>query len=900
MEQLDAAFAKFSTFLAEVVPTYWETLTTEMDVRTKLIDRIFVDILGWPLASIHLEDSDEAGRSDYRMSIADRSRLIVEAKREGRDLGINETHAGRFFKLNGAVFTTEAAKSAIKQLIGYCAEEGAELACGTNGRQWFVFRGNRLDGTKVRDGGAFVFGSLDAVKNRFQQFYDLLAYEAVVEYRYRAIFYEADVQPVRVRSFRKIVRPPESRLFLEANQLSRDLDRIMLSFFQDLSGQDDPEARRSCFVTTSESDAAEQNLARISEELRDRVQSFGTDNPSEITEIIRRAKEMQRREMILLVGTKGSGKSTFVDRFFNDVLAKDIADDCILIRADLSQSDGDTAQIAQWLDHHLLAAAEFAAFQGRENLTPTFEDLEGMFHGEYDRWREGPHRHLYERDKQAFKEKFGAHVEHIRETRPREYIVGLLRQIAQSWKKVPCLIFDNADHFDVPFQEGVFNYANSIYNRSMCLLILPITDTTSWQLPKQGPLQSFHTESFFLPTPPTEHVLRRRIEFIQQKVTDEKPEKGRGYFTARGIRLELSNIKSFTACLQTLFVSTGHVAEWIGRLANHDVRRCLQLTRELVSSPHINVADLLKAIYDRTTIDVSIEDIKLAIVRGKYDIYPSGQNAFIQNVFDLIPDSETTPLLSVRVLEFLRGAWTSNPDNDGRYVGVRAIQDYFHEVGIEPRTSIRCLDALLQTGLVLEYDPTAKEATDDGRVQISPSGRQHILWALGDFVYLESMASTTPLLEETVFDDIKALSDVDRSDFRRKLILSFVNYLLAEDRHFVTVPNHEAFSGQLSVTDTLTKTSLKAAEIPMAMSIGRYVRHFGRVSRWDKDRGFGIITLTSQRGTALLHFRDILSANPGYLGANDIVECDLDDSGEKLRALNAVKVDGHDVYAEGA
>ena len=891
MEQLDAAFAKFSKFLADVVPTYWETLTTEMDVRTKLIDRIFMDVLGWPPASIQLEDSDEAGRSDYRMSIAERSRLIVEAKREGRNLGINESHAGRFFKLNGSVFSTEAAKGAIKQLIGYCAEEGAELACGTNGRQWFVFRGNRLDGTKVRDSGAFVFGSLDAVKDRFQQFYDLLAYEAVAEYRYRALFYEADVQPVRVRSFRKIVRPPESRVFLEADQLSRDLDRIMLSFFQDLSGQDDPEARRACFVTTSESDAAEQNLARISEELRDRVQSFGTDNPSEITEIIKRAKEMKRREMILLVGTKGSGKSTFVDRFFNDVLAKDIADDCILIRADLSQSDGDTSQIAQWLDHNLLVAAELAAFHGRESLTPTFEDLEGMFHGEYDRWREGPHRHLYERDKQAFKEKFGAHVEHIRETKPREYIVGLLRQIAGSWKKVPCLIFDNADHFDVPFQEGVFNYANSIYNRSMCLLILPITDTTSWQLPKQGPLQSFHTESFFLPTPPTEHVLRRRIEFIQQKVADEKPEKGRGYFTARGIRLELTNIKSFTACLQTLFVSTGHVAEWIGRLANHDVRRCLQLTRELVSSPHINVSDLLKAIYDKTTIDVSIDDIKLAMVRGKYDIYPSGTNAFVQNVFDLIPDSETTPLLSVRVLEFLRGAWTSNPDNDGRYVGVRAIQDYFHEVGIEPRTSTRCLNALLHTGLVLEYDPTAKEAKNDGRVQISPSGRQHLLWALGDFVYLESMAITTPVLEESVFDEIKALSGVDRSDCRRKLIVSFVNYLLSEDQHFITVPKHEAFEGQLSVTDMLQRFALKASSLPSATDLGRFARHIGRVNRWDQDRGFGIIELASPYKTALLHFRDILSPNPGFLLSDALVECDLDDSSQRLRAFNAVQIE---------
>lgn len=325
MEPLDLAYETFCQFVDQLVSGYWNTLKTEADVRAKLIDQLFVRVLGWPFENIHLEDSDDAGRIDYRMSIKDCTRMVVEAKREGRDLGIVESHAARFFKLNGSVFNTEAAQQAIKQLIAYCADEGAELACATNGRQWFVFRGSRLDGTKVRNGFACVFGSLNSVKEKFQRFYNLLAFESVSEYRYRAIFHEAEGQPVRAKTFREIVRPPESRLFLEATPLTRDLDRVMLSFFQDLSGQDDPEARRVCFVTTSESDAAEQNLARISEELRVQVQSLSTSNPSEITEVIKRSKEMQRHEMILLVGTKGSGKTTFVDRFFHDVLTQTFA-----------------------------------------------------------------------------------------------------------------------------------------------------------------------------------------------------------------------------------------------------------------------------------------------------------------------------------------------------------------------------------------------------------------------------------------------------------------------------------------------------------------------------------------------------------------------------------------------
>lgn len=514
-----------------------------------------------------------------------------------------------------------------------------------------------------------------------------------------------------------------------------------------------------------------------------------------------------------------------------------------------------------------------------------------MFYGEYNRWRNGPHRYLYERDKGAFKEKFGEYVETIRQNNPREYVLGLMRQIAVSWGKVPCIIFDNADHFDVPFQESVFNYANSIYSRSMCLLIIPITDTTSWQLPKQGPLQSFHSESFFLPTPPTELVLQRRIEFIEKKVAEEKPERGRGYFTERGIRLELDNLRAFTASLQKIFLSTGQVAEWIGRLANNDVRRSLHLTREIVSSPHIKVIELVTAFIKKSALEVTLEDIKLAIIRGKYDVYPVATNAFVQNVFHLVGDADTTPLLPLRILEFLRGAWASNPDNDRRYVSLREIQAYFQEIGIDSRVTLQCLDSLLQTGLVLEYDPTAKTISEDGRVQVAPSGRQHLIWGLGDWVYIESMATTTPLLDQTVFEAIKAHSVEGRTDSLREVIHTFIRHLLSEDSFFVTVPKHVLYEGQTKIADKLRQQLDTLTAFPRNGRIGRYARNCGKVKRWDRDRGFGFVQQEVLGRDAFLHISDVLNPRQDYLELGALVEYDLcEDDPEKPKALNAIEL----------
>ena len=88
---------------------------------------------------------------------------------------------------------------------------------------------------------------------------------------------------------------------LEVHQLSANLDRVMLSFFRDITGEDDPEAARECFLTTSQSDQAEVGLARLSEELIGRVRLLCTE---ELSAAIRRVQEMQRKEFVLVVGTE--------------------------------------------------------------------------------------------------------------------------------------------------------------------------------------------------------------------------------------------------------------------------------------------------------------------------------------------------------------------------------------------------------------------------------------------------------------------------------------------------------------------------------------------------------------------------------------------------------------------
>jgi len=728
------------------------------------------------------------------------------------------------------------------------------------------------------EGKAVVFGSLAAVKEKFRKFYDLLSYEAVGEFRYRAIFQEEEGQPIRSKAFRAPVRSRDSRQFLKAAKISQDIDRIMLTFFQNLTAEEDAEARRECFVTTTESREAEEGIARISEELRDQVRELATVEANELTEAIRRVQEMNRHELILLVGTKGSGKSTFMERFFSDVLSKKVAEDCVVVRINLADCGCDANTINKWLDENFLLVAEKAVFGDKP---PNWDELVGMYWWEYETWSEGHAKHLYETNKNQFKIEFGRHIAKRREERPQEHIIHLLTRVVKGLKKVPCLLFDNADHFDVAFQEEVFKYAHALYRGTLSLVLVPITDTTSWQLPRQGPMQSFFTESYFLPTPPTELVLRKRIEYLELRIKEQEGEKGRNYFSDRGIPLEIDNVKGFAACLQTVFINTGQVADWIGRLANQDIRRCLQLTREIVSSPHIKIEHLLKAFFSRSALTVDADEVKMAIIRGKYDIYPANNNSFVQNVFAFVTDIDTSPLIAVRILLFLDAVWEGNTASSTRYAPKESLIEYLRSMTVEARATTQCLQALLESGLCLSYDPTVRKIESVSKLQISPSGKQHLSWAMRDWVYLESMAEVTPLLDPEVVSDIRANMQLATADGRRHAVRSFLSYLLTEDKHYCMVPKHEFYLGQNTLRSTLGgQIEILSSRTGIVGASSRYARKLGRIGAWKSDVGYGFIETEWAPLDIFVHVTDIRNVGATPPTRGDDVEFDvLEDAG---------------------
>lgn len=809
MESVDTAFQRLEQ-IRQAVAALPTPPVTEQDVRFQVIDPILVEVLGWPKGSVSNEEHALGGFIDYKLSVEGLARLVVEAKRDARPLGVADKRAGQAFKLSGPVFKPEAAQEGIRQAIDYCGRKSAELACVTNGSEWIVFRGNRLgDGHDVTDGVGFVFPSLESVAENFALFHKLLSYDGVRGFAYRAYFQEAEGRPVRLHDFRRSVRPAGQHRLMNSGKLASDIDRVMASFFERLSGDRDADMLAKCFVISSESELADKELARISEDLIGRIRRIDPSESAQLTELVRFAQESQRKQFVVLVGLKGAGKSTFVDRFFRLVLPKDVSNDCSLIRVNLADAEGDPERVVPWLNRSLLESAEQAVYGGQ---AATFQQLQGLFYGEYNRLRTGPLAPLYEQDKTKFQIEFGQRVEQIRRDDPHRYIQQLVHDIVRSRKKLPVLIFDNTDHHNIALQERVYQYARSIYESEVCMVLLPITDQTSWQMSRQGALQSFEHEAFFLPTPQIYRVIERRIQYLEERAKSEDSTKGRDYFFGRGIRLDLDNLQGFATTLQRVFVDQPRVSRWIASLANGDVRRALEITRGIVSSPHLGVEELLAAYLAHSTEPVRENKLRRAMVRGKYESFNAEQSKYVHNIFDLVDGIETTPLLGLRILQLLRDVPRQEPE--GRFISTDQVVAYFQAIGIEPRATLEWLDALLKRGLCSSYDPTIVDAEHAKRVTIQPAGIQHLWWGSRDWEYLSAMAEVQPIEDPEAYNELEALCSRPIGATWAARVAVLLQYLLAADVRVVLKSDHDSMRGQNRLIQSLTTSAENVGRTP--------------------------------------------------------------------------------------
>ncbi len=788
--------------LMEDLRTNPPTLETEQDTRFQIIDRILTEVLGWDRSCIKTEPHTESGFIDYLLTNSGRNRFIVEAKRAPTPLIDTRNDRLNYYKANGPAL--KSASDGLQQAKRYCSDTGVLFAALTSGYQWLAYWAIRNDGKAPGEGKAIAFPNLDSIQDNFAIFYDLFSCEGILEERYQIHIHQAEGLSVQhIESLIPILDPSEIQLRRKTD-LSSDLQTIYRGFFGSMSGDDDPEMLAKCFVESKESREADVSLTKITQNLISQVKVVNSPDATELKRQIEAAIETRRGEFVLIIGSKGAGKTTFIDRFFRLILDKPLRDNCLILRIDLADSHGDHERITPWLVARLKDELEKNLFKG---AIPTYEQLQGIFMRDYDRWRHGEHKYLYQRDKQAFKEKFGQWIADLVNDDPYTYVKELLRNAVAARSLMPCIIFDNTDHFPQSFQECVFQFAQSIHRSVFSFIICPITDRTIWQLSKSGPFQSYETRAFYLPVPSTKEVLSKRISYLKEKTEDQDRNSTAEYFLNKGIRLTIGDIRAFAACVEEIFVNEEYIGRMVGWLANHDIRRSLNIAQRIITSPILSIEDLVKAYLVGDSLSLSSRRIKQALLCGDYTYFCQDDSHYVLNLFEVNPEGVTSPLTRLSILRILldKDAGTTAPDKS--YITVDDVINYFEPARLSRTILKEHLSVLLAYRLIEPYDPTENHVYEDQRIRITHSGRIHYEFCFerGEAGYMGQIAWTTPMRDFAAVDRIRDLRRRGKLDWNnwRQIFSWFIEYCLVEDEKFFSLPSNDSYIGQRRMRDEL-------------------------------------------------------------------------------------------------
>jgi cold shock CspA family protein len=877
---IDKAHNQFSTILEDINKNL-QNIVSEEDGKIQIIVRVLTEVLGWSHSEISAEIKHDNGFSDLILSSDNKQAFLIEAKRkDALSVSTQEITKLRHLKLNGP--TLKDAEKGINQAASYASPQGLPFAVLTDGFVWIIFK-PFVPGSNFKSHEAFVFPSLEAIRNDFAIFFELLSKDSFAKKLYAALFDK--LHNSRLLLTQKLKAPVSDNAIKPVTKtpLAFDLDQIFSAFFSRLTGDADEELLIECFVETRESRIADFALEKITTNVLGNISPSNKDVDAQLSTLIKQTVEVDTGETVFIVGPTGAGKSTFLDRFFKKTLSPILSRQCVVANVNCLDSSGRSESALEWLTETLIQTLEKQVYN---NGAPNWEELRALYFSEYCRRRDGVDAHLYKRSPEEFKEKFSLYLDEKVEADREGYLKRILTDIVCNRKKLPIIIVDNTDEFSEEFKKEIFQYAQSLRREANhCILLFPVTDKSAWSFSKTDLYSIYKSKSFFLPTPPPREVFRKRIDFIKEKLNKMPSDKARREYLARkGIRITFENLTQFAKVLENVFVEHEYTSKTIGEISNYNIRRTLTLAQRVITSPVYPIDDLLKAVISGSITSLSYSKFINGLLKGDFDLYKQNDNHFIFPIYQVDDQVRQSPLIYLRILSLLKTTFDSARNVDDRHVTVQSLISYFDSIGCSEIALDTALVRLLQAGLIEPFDSSLRDLSATQKFSITFSGERHLGLALHNNIFFEQMAITTAIVDHDVAEEIRNIyfSKNIFSDKMDSIRNVFLNYLLKEDSQHVQISSTgEQFLCQRDLIETLQRfgvsdkfkktegTPNTAAEEVIATGVVATVDWF------DFEKGFGFVDIENQSNQAYLHKEVLKSIKQDRVFDGDKLLCDI-------------------------
>jgi|SRR5579859_1296569 len=775
----DSAFEAFRTIIANKrLFKYDDPQLSESDTRSKLIDPLFKEVLGWNETEIRRERPVAQGYVDYVLG-SDYSHLLIEAKRSKPRFQFSAPNKPRRLKLGGPhLLEIRKIKGPIEQAQGYASDVGVQFCLVTNGTQLIVFR-PYVPGRPWRLGSAIVFHDHRDIEQNFAEFHALLARDNVVAGSLVEAFEHLERTTTQLYTVLDHVPDPDRELV--RNRVWRQIARTMTPLLTDQL--ENPVAQleviNHCYVTTPLGDETDKSLNSL---LRDvptthlasarfidlktgarGKTAFSHHLQSDIHKGVAGAA-------YILTGGVGSGKTTFLRRFAQIVDREFVDLYTAWLHIDfLPIGDVDPAQIDEELRKFVYGRIRTQLEeQFRAQLSASGEQLRTLFGEEINQARL---TRLFGLDEQSseYRDAVNRIVEEYF-TNDERFVFAALRSLRKNGRRI-AVILDNTDQLGETFQEKVFLLSQKLSSDYNALCVVTLREEKFFAAYRRGIFDAFGDRRFHIGSPDLRHVLRKRLEYGREKLA-ASDDKSSG--------LSGDDIRQVDGLLKSLISSTtlrnANIVRMLASVSNGDMRHALDMFRDFLSSGNTNVEKIMSIVENSGSYIVPFHEFAKSAILGSRKYY----RASVSHIVNLFKQSDAlgaSHLTACRILARLSAAEGSASAHGEGFVGMPTLlREYRGSFGFAD-DFVQWSGELLRRNLIESEPPRASDVNQADALRITASGAYYWKYLIRSFGYLDLVFVDTPLADRAL---VRRLADsADSTDLvvRFDRVRTFLGYL---------------------------------------------------------------------------------------------------------------------------
>ena len=482
-----------------------------------------------------------------------------------------------------------------------------------------------------------------------------------------------------------------------------------------------------------------------------------------------------RRSIILLIGSRGSGKSTFAVYLEEVALSDSVKQSTLWCRVDLQNAPREQELREKWLLKRIRKFFEnqvgtISPKQTRVLLRKELKEIQlalDMLPSESPKRDELVANHVLKclEDDLVMCRAYG-------------------RLLCGNTNKTLVIVFDNSDKRENVDQLAMFESARWIKDELHACVFLPLRDIT-YDLHKEEPPLDTATSSnlvFRIDSPDFIKVLNRRIALAIKSA--ESGANTRSYCLEGGLKVEYhanEQISYLQAILRALYVHDDSVKRLVYGIAGRDVRRALKMFLSFCESGHFSELEVLKLRKATDEDRIQLWRVVRVLARSKYRFY-KGNSSVIKNLFQTVSTSNCpNHFLRIDILEWLADRLKmQGPFGKEGFFRIKDVADALAENGYSRELVVAEIRYLVSSLCILSDRQTGSQLKEGDMLRIGPAGESH-LSLLDSIEYISACAEETQIWQSSVADSISKLLTLDEKMFRPREVVTkaklFCEYL---------------------------------------------------------------------------------------------------------------------------